>query len=165
MKNILLILMLFFTVSVFSQNKSKSLSDLEIQQLLDEHNKWREEVGNEDLVWSDELAKIAQQWADKLAKSCTMYHSTVDYGENIYWTDGIAIPEEVVNLWADERFYYAGEEISEKNYMKVGHYTQMVWYETTEVGCAKAKCKNGGEIWVCNYNPAGNYVGEKAYGN
>ena len=43
-----------------------------------------------------------------------------------------------------------------------GHYTQLVWKNTTEVGCAKVTCGNQ-TIWVCNYNPPGNYVGQKPY--
>jgi hypothetical protein len=54
-----------------------------------------------------------------------------------------------------------------------GHYTQMVWNTTKEVGCAIAKSTVGGEsrgtrtgeLWsylVCRYKPAGNY-GPKAY--
>jgi pathogenesis-related protein 1 len=39
----------------------------------------------------------------------------------------------------------------------------MVWKETTHVGMGIAICKNGGMIIVANYNPAGNYIGEKPY--
>jgi pathogenesis-related protein 1 len=38
----------------------------------------------------------------------------------------------------------------------------MVWKNTTEVGCAAIEC-NGMTLWVCNYNPPGNYRGQKPY--
>jgi hypothetical protein len=44
-----------------------------------------------------------------------------------------------------------------------GHYTQIIWRNTTEVGCGMATCSNGSEIWVCNYNPPGNYLRQNAY--
>ncbi len=52
-----------------------------------------------------------------------------------------------------------------------GHYTQVVWRDSTELGCGMANCTVnnpfGGsgpwQLWVCNYNPPGNYVGMKPY--
>ena len=41
-----------------------------------------------------------------------------------------------------------------------GHYTQIVWRDTKEVGMRRGA---GGarEVWVCEYNPPGNYVGHR----
>ena len=45
-----------------------------------------------------------------------------------------------------------------------GHYTQMVWQTSTKVGCAMAVCEDSQEqVWVCQYQPAGNWVGKKPY--
>jgi len=43
-----------------------------------------------------------------------------------------------------------------------GHYTQIVWRDTKELGCGVAR---GGdrEIWVCDYSPPGNYQGRLPY--
>jgi len=46
--------------------------------------------------------------------------------------------------------------------MKAGHYTQMVWFTTTEVGCAVYQCDSI-ILVVCNYNPTGNWVGKHPY--
>ncbi|KAJ6759314.1 hypothetical protein OIU74_025899 [Salix koriyanagi] len=45
-----------------------------------------------------------------------------------------------------------------------GHYTQIVWRETKRIGCARVDCFGGrGVFMTCNYDPPGNYIGEKPY--
>ena len=44
----------------------------------------------------------------------------------------------------------------------VGHYTQVVWENTTHVGCGRKKCTDM-IIITCNYWPGGNFVGRKPY--
>jgi hypothetical protein len=51
---------------------------------------------------------------------------------------------------------------------ETGHFTQLVWKETTSVGCGRVDCGDGdpsngeAEGWyvVCEYHPAGNVEGE-----
>ncbi|CAK8712327.1 Putative conserved protein YkwD, contains CAP (CSP/antigen 5/PR1) domain [Candidatus Electronema halotolerans] len=138
-----------------------------------EHNRWRAEVGSPPLRWSAKLAGIAQGWADHLKNdSCGMYHSGNGYGENIYqataimWSDGRRdfspkTAKDVVGAW--------GSEIKDYNYANnscsgvCGHYTQLVWKTTKEVGCAMSVCGDNGQIWVCSYSPPGNVVGQRPY--
>jgi len=42
----------------------------------------------------------------------------------------------------------------------VGHYTQVIWRATTEVGCAETTSADE-DILVCRYTEAGNYRGER----
>ena len=44
----------------------------------------------------------------------------------------------------------------------VGHYTQLVWRATREVGCASATGARE-DILVCRYAEAGNYRGEQPF--
>ena len=138
------------------------------------HNKWRSEVGVPDIKWSDTLAKTAQAWADKLKrKGCTLKHSqSSGYGENLYeaspitWSDGTkevqsVTPQKVVDSWAKEKRNYNHDKNSCSGVC--GHYTQVVWKNTKEVGCGMAICKDKSQVWVCNYNPPGNFIGEKPY--
>jgi hypothetical protein len=41
--------------------------------------------------------------------------------------------------------------------------TQVVWRESVRLGCGTASCNDGGVIWVCNYDPPGNYLGNMPY--
>lgn len=135
-----------------------------IQQMVAAHNTWRKKVGVPPLRWSPQLATYAQTWANQLLKSGKFEHRpNSPYGENLAWAQGQQFsPERVVNLW--------GEEVKDYNYgantckpgKMCGHYTQVVWKNTTEVGCGVAR-GDGQEVWVCNYNPPGNYRGQKPY--
>ncbi len=172
MKKILFLLagIIFINAAVYSQVVSIPNAELK-KEFVDRHNHWRTQVGVEKLEWSDDLADYAAEWAKQLAKKgCKMEHRPHSgewkqmYGENLFWGSGEYSPTKVVDMWASEIEYYNGEAISFANFGKFGHYTQVVWYKTTQVGCAKLKCKNS-VIWICNYEPRGNTVGEKPYGN
>ena len=46
----------------------------------------------------------------------------------------------------------------------VGHYTQVIWRDTTQVGCALVTVASGeDEILVCRYLDGGNVTGQKTY--
>lgn len=148
----------------------------EIETFLKLHNYYRHEVGVDSLKWSDDLAEYAMEWARVLGAKydCSMRHRpkhgryAQQYGENIYIMWG-AEPEieHVLKNWAEEeKKYYKQEPIgSVKSKKTTGHYTQVIWKTTQRVGCARVKCpKNRGTyIWVCNYDPPGNWVGKKPY--
>jgi glutaredoxin len=140
--------------------------------ILERHNFFRNEVGIQNLVWSNELAAYAQEWANELAaRGCQMNHRPRDgkwkqrYGENIYWAQGMnPTPSDVVNSWGEEKAYFDFEKLACKGeWYTCGHYTQIIWENTTKVGCAFARCNNNQVIWVCNYNPPGNYIGQKPF--
>jgi pathogenesis-related protein 1 len=116
------------------------------------------------LSWSQPLAAHAQRYADSLARNgCNLQHSQTEHGENLFGGSGKNTPAEVVTRWAGEEqcFHYANFPASCS--CTCGHYTQLVWADTTRLGCGMARCANGSEVWVCNYDPAGNYVGSAPY--
>lgn len=143
------------------------------------HNKWRAEVGVGKLSYSPELAVSAQAWADHLKQTnqCKMKHSKPEgrYGENLYWASALLWSDgrrELQQVSSDKPVDSWGSEIHDYNYKNnscepgkmCGHYTQMVWRESTKVGCAIAVCEDSREqVWVCQYQPAGNMVGSKPY--
>lgn len=116
--------------------------------------------------WSKQLAANAQAWADR----CEFEHSQASLGENLGARSHMAGPEEIVASWVSEGddFNYASNRCAAGQVC--GHYTQVVWRDSTEIGCGVAQCSGnspfgGGEwiMWVCNYSPAGNYMGERPY--
>jgi pathogenesis-related protein 1 len=129
------------------------------------HNKVRADVGVGPLQWSEELARYAQQWADHLAAaSCSMAHRTQHrYGENLFQgTAGHYTAVDAAKAWETEKKDYAGGVLTEANWQRAGHYTQMVWRDTTTLGCGQSTC-NQTLIVACNYAPPGNYIGRRPY--
>ncbi|POS69674.1 hypothetical protein DHEL01_v211932 [Diaporthe helianthi] len=153
-----------------SPTSNSSLSS-DAQQALDAHNAARSDVGTAALVWDDVLASNAQEYGEMLVSqygsSGTLEHSQIsDQGENLYWQGGSGddIPmTNAANMWIGEKSEYNGEPISETNYMKFGHYTQVVWKSTSKVGIAAVSDGAGGFYVVGRYQEPGNMIGETAY--
>ncbi len=135
-----------------------------IKQMVGAHNSWRKRTGVAPLSWSPRLASFAQEWANTLAARDEFRHrDNNNYGENLAASQGKSLsPNGVVWLWGEEVKDYDYKTNSCKSGEMCGHYTQLVWHKTKEVGCAKAETGNK-EVWVCNYNPPGNYRGQKPY--
>lgn len=142
----------------------------DIKVLLREHNRVRADVGLGKLTWSKELNRYAQAWANHLAATtCQMQHRPREgkwkqrYGENLFiGTAGYYSVREAVLAWESEKADYRYGVFTGKYRRPVGHYTQMIWKNSTKVGCGQALC-NGNLIVACNYDPPGNYIGEKPY--
>ncbi|MBL9106976.1 MAG: Fis family transcriptional regulator [Myxococcales bacterium] len=132
------------------------------------HNAVRERLGVAPLVWDAGLARYAQAWADKLKqRGCDLQHrprkgaDAQKYGENIYSASGSAPPaSEVVGAWVEEVKDYDAK--TNKCRGVCGHYTQVVWRASRRLGCGMATCGET-EVWVCNYDPAGNFLGQRPY--
>jgi uncharacterized protein YkwD len=143
-----------------------------INDILAAHNKYRSQVGVPPLKWSNKIASSAQTWANKLANMGKMQHSTSQersgYGENLWMgTAGAFSFTQMVDGWGSEKKYFipnkAFPNVSKTgNWADVGHYTQIIWKNTTEVGCALTQ-GGGNNYLVCQYNPPGNFQGQKPY--
>lgn len=135
------------------------------QEFLDAHNAHRSALGIADLSYSFAVEASAQAWADALAAdNCAFEHENQStYGENLWWSSYEPTPTEVVDAWAGEVAYYDYDTNTCEDGQVCGHYTQVVWADTTQVGCAQGACAGGAVIWVCRYDPPGNWVGQKPY--
>ncbi|XP_012072762.2 LOW QUALITY PROTEIN: pathogenesis-related protein 1 [Jatropha curcas] len=137
------------------------------QDYLDAHNQARTAVGVGPLSWDDTVAAYAQNYAStrrrQRAGDCNLVHSGGPYGENLAWSSAELSGTDAVKMWVDEKAYYDYDSNSCSPGQMCGHYTQVVWSSSVRVGCAKVRCSNGGTFITCNYDPPGNYVGQKPY--
>jgi uncharacterized protein YkwD len=133
------------------------------------HNFWRKQVKSKPLVWSDDLARQARDWALTLLRTGKYEHRPDSpYGQNLAWFAGERMnPAAVVDYWGNEVEYYDYEKNACIEEAECRHYTQIVWNDTQEVGCASAWGEHPKygvqEFWVCNYNPPGNMEGLRPY--
>jgi pathogenesis-related protein 1 len=143
-------------------------------KILDVHNSERAAVRVEPLTGSNSLAAAAQPWAQELATTQQVKHDFVNtggstgIGENIagYFNDVSGKDQwgndQGQSKWVAEKSLYTGGP----SFYAVGHYTQMVWANTKQVGCGTAPPSPGGHafsILVCRYEPGGNFPGELPY--
>ncbi len=151
----------------YGSKKNKKTFDLEEfrKECLNEHNKHRRNHRVCDLKFNNDLQTIAQKYAEKLAATNSFKHSGNsfngdDLGENLYMQGGLAMVGELpTNSWYDEINDYSFNN-PDKSKGDIGHFTQLVWKESEEVGIGCAQSSDGSFYCVANYYPAGNCLGE-----
>ncbi len=134
---------------------------VEIEQWLQTHNNYRTLHGVSTVTWSKAVAASAQDYAD----TCPSGHSGSGYGENLAWASYNMGVSSVVQMWYNEESDYDYDNPGFSS--ETGHFTQVVWKATTEIGCAFAtRCDSNwpymANAWVCQYNPPGNFIGQFA---
>ncbi|XP_071153199.1 cysteine-rich secretory protein-like [Mytilus edulis] len=141
--------------------------------LIDLHNDIRRDVkasNMQKLDWSPILEEEASRWAE----NCHFQIQRIGNGENLAMHTADKqledLLEEGFNMWSSGKDEYKyGDKLSSKT----GHYTQLIWADTSKVGCSMKRCpvlfmKNGVTVkdaWflVCFYNPPGNVFGKDPY--
>jgi hypothetical protein len=177
--------------------RSHAQSDItDTEAVLKAHNDARDAVGSPALTWSNSLAADAQSWANELVKlnqgkdinQAETEHAPGNKAENIASgykasSSGEVSPPSTASLvqdWVNEKQYWKGGTFGSPDSCQApgqaagkgcGHFTQVVWRTTTEVGCGIAtldgKTSSGlsGKWYalVCRYSPEGNWLGQKPY--
>ena len=130
------------------------------RKALEKHNELRKKHGAGELRLSKEICAVAQEWADKLAASGTLSHRPGNkYGENCaMYMGGMDPVASSVGQWYAESANYKFDKPGFA--MGTGHFTQLVWAGTKELGIAAATTAQGKTYIVANYNPAGNWEGD-----
>ena len=135
------------------------------------HNQERASMGLVPLRWNPALAGSAQAWANHLAATGSFRHAPESednpQGENLWaGTKGYFPLEARVTAWVREKRYFKRgifpANSTTGNVEDVGHYTQLIWRDTHEVGCAQATGARE-DVLVCRYSSPGNYIGEKVF--
>jgi len=128
------------------------------------HNELRRKHHSPNLILNNDLNRIAQNYAKLLAKIYSLQHSNNEYkgeplGENIFMCQGMKpTGKYVTQNWYDEINKY---NFNSKSFISgTGHFTQVVWKKTKEVGFGCAQADDGAYFCVANYFPCGNFLGE-----
>jgi pathogenesis-related protein 1 len=121
------------------------------------------------MTWDPATAEFAGAWAN----NCHFMHNPElgPRGENIFAGTGAWSATKVVDSWASEKDSFTFATNTCAAGMMCGHYTQLVWRKSVQLGCASSSCTTnspfgGNTPWtfvVCDYLPAGNIVGQKPY--
>lgn len=105
------------------------------------------QVGN--VLWDESLAAASKRHAER----CVFAHdATANAGENL--AIGFSSDISAMDQWYLEVSAYRGDWSPQ-----TGHFTQMVWKGTTQIGCGTAQCPQG-RFLVCRYLPQGNVLGQ-----
>ncbi|XP_055535511.1 uncharacterized protein LOC129724548 [Wyeomyia smithii] len=134
-------------------------------EILNEHNRLRAQHSAPPLALSQPLCSYSQEWAQTIASRNKLQHrSERKYGENLYACFGktaISGADAVQSWYQEKKDYTFGQSDPGNNFSKVGHFTQVVWKASRELGVGMAV--NGSNVYVvCNYDPAGNYKNQYA---
>lgn len=150
--------------SLSSSGYSDEMSDFMVK-VLRFHNIYRKRHGVPMLKINHDLCQLSQDWAETLAREDRFaYRPHCTHGENIYclWSsdrNAKASPKDVCRSWYEEHKDH-NYLVEPKGLFRAGHFTQMVWKSTTELGVGVAKTRKGKVVVVCNYSPRGNIVGD-----
>ncbi|KAK8146875.1 hypothetical protein G3M48_002478 [Beauveria asiatica] len=125
--------------------------------MLNSTNTYRRQHNASSLEWNATLASFASSYlADAARKDCKFAHSGGPYGENI--AIGYANATAATEAWGDERREYDFRKPGFEH--STGHFTQLVWKDTTTVGCERVLCGARGWFVACEYWPRGNVQGQ-----
>lgn len=150
------------TVAVQSPNSAA-------REFLEGHNQARASVRVGPLKWSETLAnatgRVVRYQRDKMGCRFAELNG-IKFGANQFFGGGASgwTPRMAVDLWVGEKQYYNYTANSCAAKQSCGSYTQVVWRNSSELGCSQANCvKEMATLILCFYNPPGNYVGERPY--
>ncbi|PWA57266.1 pathogenesis-related protein 1B [Artemisia annua] len=133
------------------------------QDYLNAHNTARSQVGVGNVVWNATVAIYAQNYANQRKVDCSLVQSGGPYGENLATGSATLTGTAAVNLWVAEKQYYTYSTNTCASGHVCEHYTQVVWSNSGQIGCARVQCNNGLWFVICNYHTPGNVPGQSPY--
>ena len=152
-----------------------SITAQERQDILALHNVYRCMHAVPAFTWDAAIAAKAQAWADNGQYMHSSSSSRVvggePLGENLAWGSPSRTGVDSTRAWYSEISftvpYGTADNMTDAVPANeaIGHYTQVVWNTSVKLGCGKGTATvsgSSGDYWVCQYGPAGNWVGQFA---
>jgi uncharacterized protein YkwD len=175
----------YSTSSSSAQAAASSSADMATNAIY-AHNIHRANHSAPEMSWLDEIAGYAQATAETCKFAHDMTQGAGNYGQNIaMWAtsdnaaalgEAGAIGMATHDMWYNGEVglylpsYYGESTPDMTDFESWGHFSQLVWKDSTELGCYAKLCAAGTmyddmDAWfmVCNYRPAGNVGG--SYGS
>ncbi|KAF0890620.1 hypothetical protein E2562_003816 [Oryza meyeriana var. granulata] len=142
-----------------------------VAEILSVHNEARRAVGVAPLTWSAGIASYTKAYARSRRGDCAPRRSPLFYfGENAFVGKGRHWKAmALAAAWVDEgrRWYDYGSNTCAapdgSSSSSCARYTQVVWRNTTQLGCGRVVCDSGDTLLVCDYFPPGNYGTGRPY--
>lgn len=139
--------------------------------MLKTHERARREasITNPAMLWDTGLAAAATDYARQLSRSGKLEHSdhatrNPPQGENLWkGTLDYYRYEDMAGHWVQERRFYDGRPVTRERLYQAGHYIQIIWSDSTHLGCGMASNATH-DVLVCRYAPPGNWLGEEPRG-
>jgi pathogenesis-related protein 1 len=133
--------------------------------------------------WANELARRDTGPVHRQDGTANPVAPGQPVGENIFWginPGGTYSGADAARFWAREKAFYnnaldrglacfnipptpPAPGCSPPSDSSCGHYCQIVWSNTSIVGCGRATARGGAVYVVCDYGPAGNFENQKPY--
>ncbi|XVF57254.1 hypothetical protein PTKIN_Ptkin06aG0190100 [Pterospermum kingtungense] len=129
------------------------------RDFLNAHNAARKEVGVPPMIWDNVLEAYALNYSQARVDSCHLKRAVVPSGQNLAFGSRDLSATDAVRRWVSEKNDYNLETGSCASVCI--HYTQVIWINSTQLGCAKVRCNNNGTYITCYYYPPGNTPGKR----
>lgn len=138
-----------------------TFANIDVERIIKHINVYRELHQAPAIVYSSRISEFSQSWADHMSQNNVFQHSTdSQYGENIAMTtqqDTNAVIQSIDMFYNEVQLYDFNNPVFDA---ATGHFTQLVWIKTTEIGIGISRSTNGFSYICTNYYPPGNYFGE-----
>ncbi|KAM5326497.1 cysteine-rich secretory protein 3-like isoform 2-T3 [Glossophaga mutica] len=151
-----------------------STTQKEVQsEILKKHNNLRRAVSPSasnmlKMTWDSKAAANAQKWANvcshKHSKQQSRAIGEKNCGENLFMSSSPTLWSDAIQTWFDEKDDFTYGVGPKDPTAVIGHYTQLVWYSSSLIGCGIAYCPNQRRLkyyYVCHYCSAGNVISRK----
>lgn len=143
------------------------------ETVLKKINLYRRSHRSPPVQWSDTIATNAQNWAKHIAENGSLQHTPGGkYGENLameFNPTRINVSDRTREVVSSIKRWY--NEVNEYDFSvpgfssKTGHFSQLIWKDSTEIGVGVALDKEKKVYVVMQFSPPGNVCNDDVFKN